>query len=146
MKGLKKLQKLFKIRSKTKSSKKGSKSKDGDEKHEENNSKNPMSSILPSQIVNNMSFPSFSNKRKNEEHGKETDKTAKKPKVIIYECIFKECSKRFHQNISSFKMHFVNLHVKKEIEKCIIHYQDEQQLPDRRQCPFEPCGYFAPFW
>ena len=144
MKGLKKLQKLFKQRYKKEPKPRPKKELKEQAYPEE------CESVKKSILMNfpNMSIPGFSRKRKNEEQGKDTETSAnaKKPKVIIYECIFRECSKRFHQNISSFKMHFVNLHVKKEIEKCIIHYQDEQNLPDRRQCPFEPCGYFAPFW
>ena len=113
---------------------------------DEKGEKNALTGCLPRIPKFKMSFPQSSNKRKHEESGKDQEKTAKKPRVQIYECIFPICSKRFHQNLSSFKMHFVNLHVKKEIEKCIIHYQQEQQLTDQRLCPLEPCGYYAPFW
>ena len=67
------------------------------------------------------------------------------PRVMIYECCFRNCPKRFHKNITSFKSHFTNHHVKSRIEHCVSEAQRDQEIQDSRECPFEPCGYYAPF-
>ena len=65
--------------------------------------------------------------------------------VKIYECIFTGCKKTFHSNLKAFESHFVNFHVKDDIDSILSKLQRENSISDHRQCPFIPCGYYAKF-
>ena len=70
----------------------------------------------------------------------------RKPKKIqIFECFFPGCKKKYHPNIIFYRNHLITNHLRDTLEKHILKEQTKYSIEDQRECPFQPCGFYASF-
>ena len=70
----------------------------------------------------------------------------RKPRALqIHECFFPGCTKKYHPNIIFFKNHLITSHLREKIENHITEYSKVYKNRDPRECPFQPCGFYASF-
>lgn len=65
--------------------------------------------------------------------------------IKIFECFFPNCTKKYHPDIIFFKNHLITKHLKEKIENHIFKYSKDREIQDPRECPFQPCGFYASF-